>query len=62
MKQIKYQSLKAQNRWSGKIASCIFKTYNNAVRPRGFHVHNTATDMSVAEICPCNSVHHTLPQ
>ena len=51
----------AQNRRPGEISSRIFETYNNAVRTHGFHIYNTAADMAMSNMCPCNYKHHGLP-
>ena len=44
--------------WNIKL---YFETYNNALRPHGCHIHNTASDMETETMCPYTSAHHALP-
>ena len=41
-----------QNRRSGEITSRILEIYRNYVMPHGIHLHKTATDMTIATMCP----------
>ena len=52
MKQLKDRSHNTQNRRSGQIASRIFETYNNNVRPYGCNIQNTAAGMDMENFAP----------
>ena len=60
LKQLKDRFCNAQNRQYVEIESCIFKIYKNSVRPHSCHIHNTASDMDMATMCPYNFLHHVL--
>ena len=60
LKHLKDRSPNAQNRRSGEIYSRVFETYNNTVRPHGFHIYSTAVDMAMAKMCPCTYKNHGL--
>ena len=36
------------------------ETYKSAVRPHGWHIHNTASEMSMETMFPCSYLHHAL--
>ena len=50
LKRLKEQSNNSRNRRSGEIASRIFVSCKNYVRPDGRHIHNTAADMAMEKI------------
>ena len=60
-KQLKDQTPNAQKIRSGEIASRIFETYKNYVKPNGCHIHTTESDTAMATICTCTSLHHEIP-
>ena len=60
LKQLKDWSKNSQNRSYGKIASIIFETYKNSVRPHGFHINTTVPDMAMVTKCTCNYLNNYL--
>ena len=51
----------AKNRSSGELSICLIETYKNSIKPNGCNIYNSAAEMSMATICPCNSQNHGLP-
>ena len=61
LKQLKDQSLDAQNISSVEIASRIFETYKNSVKPDGCHNHKTGAYMTMSIMFPFTSTQNGLP-
>ena len=61
LKQIKARSHNGQNIMSGEISSRIFETYMNAIRPCGYHIYNTSSEMTMVTMFSCDSKHNGLP-
>ena len=60
-KQPKDQTPNAQKIRSGEIASRIFETYNDAMRPHCCNIHNTASDMAMVKMFHFTYEHNALP-
>ena len=60
LKNSKYRSQDSKNRSSGELSSRLFGTYKHSIRPNGWHIYSSASEMAMVTMCHCPSKRHGL--